>query len=117
VGFGEGGVVNLFGRRHFEKAFISASVLDGLKSGSFKYAIKTDAMVDAHGYVFIWRLGHREVMLSCRLICIYAWALHIARLIVMGMPEPQAVGRAMVRYPRFFIYTLHIRIPYGKTII
>jgi hypothetical protein len=38
-------------RRHFEKAFISASVLDALKSGSFKIIVKTDAMVDAHGYV------------------------------------------------------------------
>jgi hypothetical protein len=35
----------------FEKAFISASVLDLLKSGSFKITIKTDAMVDVHGYV------------------------------------------------------------------
>jgi hypothetical protein len=35
-----------------KKAFISASVLDALKSGSFKKTtVKADAMVDAHGYV------------------------------------------------------------------
>jgi hypothetical protein len=35
------------------KAFICASVLDGMESGSFKIIVKTDAMVDAHGYVNI----------------------------------------------------------------
>lgn len=39
------------GHRHFGKTFISVSVLDVLKSGSFIIEVRADAMVDAYGYV------------------------------------------------------------------
>jgi hypothetical protein len=52
VGFGEGSAAFFYKAEDIlKKAFISASVLDALKSGSFKIIVKTDAMVDAHGYV------------------------------------------------------------------
>ena len=86
-----------------KKTFISVSVLDRAKSGSFKIEVKADAMVDVHGYVNIIADSVRSR--GYKTIGVY---LHIARglctllvLLRWALPEPHPVGRAMVRYPRF----------------
>ena len=87
------------------KAFISASVLDVLKSGSFKIIVRTDAMVDVHGYVMI--SGGSDAVRHIGVIAHLHICVGSARCSSYydgHMPEPQDVGRAMVRYPRFFVY-------------
>ncbi len=76
------------GKDILKKAFTCASVLDILESGSFKIIVRTDAMVDAHGYVIGIRWLRcdpvRGLALGLSYACIFAWALHIARLTMMG---------------------------------
>ena len=67
-----------------KKTFIGASVLDRLKSGSFVVEVRTDAMVDVHGYVFIIPIVRAERPGLSVYIYIITWALHIACLTSTG---------------------------------
>ena len=90
------------GCRHFEKTFISVSVLDQLKSGSFKIIVKTNAMVDVHGYVYIAPVAMLRIIIAIGVyLHIHVGSAHCSSNCDGHMPEPQLVGRAMVRYPRF----------------
>lgn len=87
-----------------EKAFTNASHLDQLKSGSFKIFIKTEATVDVHEYVITnWCEIPRGMQHQIRLhICV--GSARCSSYEDGHMPEPRLVGRATVRYPRFFMY-------------